>query len=610
MKIVKKEDWWEESKKFSKTKNEEFLDIDDTLAELEKSSNVIRLEMNTIELPLFSKNPKRIKNEIKVYHFKTDKSSFLEIEAPAGFAIPGEFEEKVFIALTRIMKKNNYSRKFIVSVNEILENLGLKNPIYYKKIKDSLVLLSKTNYTFFNSLYSNIDSGVLNKEVVASIMNVTIITRKDESYKNIEAFEDGRVREVYEIVLSDYFYNNIITKGYMAFDAEKLLSIENSIARSIFTMVEKWRGYNLYLKRPVFFIARRVPLKWNKNQIKRTVDTIEKALIELKTSNLINNYRIIKEKKWELAEVEITFLEDHNKTKRETFFTEKNEFYNFEMVVTDTEERIKESSKGDLNEILELFPKRVLEMKTFESFIKNSVEKYGFDYVIWTAEYTIIKKPTSYKSYLLKALENNWADEYIAKKKVKKEKNIDMENAIIIETENKQEKNFSWNEFEKLSIISQEELEKIAYNKYLCETNSIDNKITKGIFEKTKKGLIIKLYDEFLEIKKKDIFPSEHFNNDVENLSIEQNINNDFLTETHELEYRKLEMKKYPSLAKFTNELYLLVKQKNKEISLGDVASSLKIMEEYEDDYYYAKFDEETNLGGYSEKFVEKKGDS
>ncbi len=610
MKIVKKEDWWEESKKFSKTKNEEFLDIDDTLAEIEKSSNVIRLEMNTIELPLFSKNPKRIKNEIKVYHFKTDKSSFLEIEAPAGFAIPGEFEEKVFIALTRIMKKNNYSRKFIVSVNEILENLGLKNPIYYKKIKDSLVLLSKTNYTFFNSLYSNIDSGVLNKEVVASIMNVTIITRKDESYKNIEAFEDGRVREVYEIVLSDYFYNNIITKGYMAFDAEKLLSIENSIARSIFTMVEKWRGYNLYLKRPVFFIARRVPLKWNKNQIKRTVDTIEKALIELKTSNLINNYRIIKEKKWELAEVEITFLEDHNKTKRETFFTEKNEFINFEMVVTDTEERIKESSKGDLNEILELFPKRVLEMKTFESFIKNSVEKYGFDYVIWTAEYTIIKKPTSYKSYLLKALENNWADEYIAKKKVKKEKNIDMENAIIIETENKQEKNFSWNEFEKLSIISQEELEKIAYNKYLCETNSIDNKITKGIFEKTKKGLIIKLYDEFLEIKKKDIFPSEHFNNDVENLSIEQNINNDFLTETHELEYRKLEMKKYPSLAKFTNELYLLVKQKNKEISLGDVASSLKIMEEYEDDYYYAKFDEETNLGGYSEKFVEKKGDS
>jgi hypothetical protein len=32
----------------------------------------------------------------------------------------------------------------------------------------------------------------------------------------------------------------------------------------------------------------------------------------------------------------------------------------------------------------------------------------------------------------------------------------------------------------------QNKLEEIAYNKYLAETNSIDNKITKGIFEKTK----------------------------------------------------------------------------------------------------------------------------
>lgn len=563
MKIVKKEDWWEESKKFSKTKNEEFLDIDDTLAELEKSSNVIRLEMNTIELPLFSKNPKRIKNEIKVYHFKTDKSSFLEIEAPAGFAIPGEFEEKVFIALTRIMKKNNYSRKFIVSVNEILENLGLKNPIYYKKIKDSLVLLSKTNYTFFNSLYSNIDSGVLNKEVVASIMNVTIITRKDESYKNIEAFEDGRVREVYEIVLSDYFYNNIITKGYMAFDAEKLLSIENSIARSIFTMVEKWRGYKLYLKRPVFFIARRVPLKWNKNQIKRTVDTIEKALIELKSSNLINNYRIIKEKKWELAEVEITFTENHNDIKRKTFFTEKNEFDNFEMVVTDTEERIKESSKGNLNEILELFPKRVLEMKTFESFIKNSIEKYGFDYVIWTAEYTIIKKPTSYKSYMLKALENNWADEYIAKKKQSKNniKTVEIKSEIQeAEIVNK----YSYEEFENYDVGIKDKIEGIVYENFLKETGSNDTRVMSDIFKKSKKALITKYINE----------------NEV----IEKNNENEISGE-------------YKSKSKFLVEVLKIAKDRNVEFDIKNVAPVFNELYEYDDDYLIINYDENTKIG-------------
>ncbi len=569
MNMVKKEEWWEESKKFSKTKNEEFLDIDDTLAKLERSSNVIRLEMNTIELPLFSKNPKRDKDEIKVYHFKTDKSSYLEIEAPAGFAIPGEFEEKVFIALTRIMKKNNYNRKFVVSVNEILENLGVKNPVYYKKIKDSLVLLSKTSYTFFNSLYSNRDSGVLNKEVVASIMSVTIITRKDDMSKNIEAFEDGRVREVYEIVLSDYFYNNIITKGYMAFDAAQLLSIENSISRSIFTMVEKWRGYNLYLKRPIFFIARRIPLKWDKRQIKRTVDTIEKALIELKGKNLINSYRIIKEKKWELAEIEITFLENHNKTKRDTFFTEKNEFDNFEMIVTDTEERVKESSKGDLDDILNLFPKRVLEMKTFESFIKNAVVKYGYDYVVGTAEYTIRKKPNSYKSYMAKALEGNWADEYISKKNESKNISKPKELSNVIEEAKIVEK-YSYEDFEKLSDEEKQSIVLEVYKNFLEEADAKDNKTMRGIFEKSKKGLIIKYINEN-EINKlsEEVLPTE-----------EKEIVFENITDT-----------------KFLLEVSTIMRELNINFDLLDVATIFKIYGKFEDETVRIVYNNETKIG-------------
>jgi hypothetical protein len=118
------------------------------------------------------------------------------------------------------------------------------------------------------------------------------------------------------------------------------------------------------------------------------------------------------------------------------------------MVVTDTEERIKEASKGDLNEIFQLFPKRVLEMKTFESFIKNSVQKYGFDYVIGTAEYTIIKKPTSYKSYMVKALENNWADEHIAKKNENKSKKVPTENKEEIQDAEIINK-YSYEDFEK-----------------------------------------------------------------------------------------------------------------------------------------------------------------
>ena len=68
------------------------------------------------------------------------------------------------------------------------------------------------------------------------------------------------------------------------------------------------------------------------------------------------------------------------------------------------------------------------------------------------------------------------------------------------------------------------------------------------------------------------------------------------------LEYKNVELKEYSGIAKFTMELYLLVKKKTSEISLEDIASSLSFFKEYEDDYYYALYNSETNLGGYNEK--------
>ena len=46
-------------KKIIKTKVEEYLDIDETLVELEKDKDIIRFEINIVELPLFSKDTKR-----------------------------------------------------------------------------------------------------------------------------------------------------------------------------------------------------------------------------------------------------------------------------------------------------------------------------------------------------------------------------------------------------------------------------------------------------------------------------------------------------------------------------------------------------------------------
>lgn len=565
---IVKENWWEESRSFKKTKVEEYLNIDETLVELEKTSSVIRLEMNSIELPLFSKDPKRVKNEIKVYHFKTDKSSYLEIEAPAGSSIPGEFEERVFIALTKIMKKNGYKKNFIVTLNEIIENLNVNNSFYISKIKKALILLSKTNYTFKNSLYSNEVKGILDKEIISTIMSITIITRKDSEADKVEQFDDKRIKEVYLISFTEHFYNNIIAKGYLAFDSEKLLAIENSIARSVWTMIEKWRGYELYLKRPVFFIARRIPLKWDKKNIGRTVKIIEKALIELKDQKLIKHFNIIKEKKWELAEVEVLFEESHNNIKRETFFSEKNNFKNLDMIITSTEEKSKEITinlKNDINDILKLFPERVLQMKTFEGFIKTSIDKYGFDYVKGTSEYTIMKNPKSYKSYLSKALDENWADEYITSKKNK-------ENKKIVEVEKKEEieeakiiQKYSYEDFDKFSNEAKESIESKVYAKFLEESNSNDNKTMRIIFEKSKKGLIVTYMNE----------------NESENEENDKNI----FTDT------------FVSITTFAAYASKFLKDRNIKFDLINVMEIFKIFKEYEDENFKILYEEETNTG-------------
>ena len=80
---------------------EEFLDVLD----YEETNSLIRMEMNVIEFPIFSKNPKVKKNQILKYYFSKDKQSYLEITPPNNEAIPGEFDERVFIALLNVMKK-------------------------------------------------------------------------------------------------------------------------------------------------------------------------------------------------------------------------------------------------------------------------------------------------------------------------------------------------------------------------------------------------------------------------------------------------------------------------------------------------------------------------
>ena len=554
-------------KKIIKTKVEEYLDIDETLVELEKDKDIIRFEINIVELPLFSKDTKRKKNEQKTYYFKHDKSAYVEIEPPDGYSIPGEFEERVFIALTKIMRNKNYNKKFIVTANEILESLGVKNKIYYTKLKTALYSLSQTNYRFNNSLYSSSISGIIKDLILTHIMDVRIITRENEEYSEAEQFSDKRIKEIYQITFTDDFYNNIITKGYLAFDSELLLKIESSIARSLYTLIEKWRNYDLYLKRPAFFFARRVPLSWDKRQLKRTISIIEKAFMELKELKLIKEFNIIKNKKWDLAEIEIIFDEIHNKIKKETFYAERLEFKDVDLFITSTEgkTRIMDLNSQNVAEIISILPQRVQAMKTIDRFIEDSIKQYGFDYVLGTCEYVIIKKPTSFKAYLDKALKENFADEYIANKKSKEVKKVSVIEKEVIE-EVKIIQKYSYESFEKLAGSEKENIEQKVYEFFLKESNSKDNKTMRAIFEKSKKSLIVKYMNE----------------NEVE-------VN-------HKIDDTEI-VAEYISVSKFIVEVYKLSKEKNISFDFENIMPIFSFMKVYEDEFMKIEYNENTRIG-------------
>ena len=103
---------------------EEYLNVDNSLIEMEKNKDLIRMEMNIVEYPIFSKNKRLKKNQIMKYHFKTDGTSYIEVTPLVNRTIPGEFEERVFIALTKIMRDNGYGRIFYTTPTEIIRNIG------------------------------------------------------------------------------------------------------------------------------------------------------------------------------------------------------------------------------------------------------------------------------------------------------------------------------------------------------------------------------------------------------------------------------------------------------------------------------------------------------
>lgn len=547
---------------------EEFVDISDSLIELEQDRDLIRLEMNIVEYPIFSKNKNIKQNQVRKYYFNSEKTSYLEVLPSFNSSIPGDFEERIFISLTKIMRDRGYKQTFYTNISEILDNLNVprstKNGLY-KKTKESIDKMANSTYRFKNLFYSNEMSKVIDDLINTNMFTYRVITFRDAENTEEDFFADKRIKEVYKITFTDEFYKNIVAKGYLAFDAEELLNIKDSITRSIFTMITKWRHNSLELKRPAYFIARRIPIAWK--NVSRAIKIIENSCIYLKKNNFILDYKIEKKGKIDTTEFIFYFAEHHNKIKQRNFYDEKS---TFDRYITH-EEHDEITQSGDLltalnsekyEKIMEIVPDSFKRLTTFPKELKKALAQYDYYYVKYTLEYTINNSKTSSLKYFKDALKYRWAEEYISKRQVKKsEKKV--EKPVIEEVKIVKENLPLWEEFTALDERIQNLIEEKAYEKFLIEANSADNKIMKSIFEKSKKSLILK---EFRERQTITLDSGD-------------------------------DKKTYQSLSSFILECLNFFKVNEIKIDNENFMTMFSFMKEYEDEFVQMKYDEISKKG-------------
>ena len=494
---------------------EKFLDVSEI--ENEKSHSLVRIDINMIEYPLFTKSTSKKKNQIIRYFFNRSKEAYIQVNPTSGDYIPGELEERVFIALLKIMRDKRYHNTFYTTISEILTSMGIAQESFkgfYGRISKALVRLSQTSYTFKNSLYSNKIKGIIEEQINTNIMNIHMISLKQAQESEKELFTDRRIKEVIKVSISEHFYDNIIRKGYLVYDSQLLLSMDNPITRALYMLINKLRFNRMYIKVLSINLIKRIPLSENIQKIGRTIKVIEKSCQELKKMNLIADYSVIKNSKWIESEFEFYFNESHNELKQSYFYDDKNHFDNllithtdsgvdlpndgnkhFEAVKAETIDRIPTNEK--LQEILNILPSKAKELKTLPKVIKDGIRQYGFEHLKLVSEYIKVQKVSNIRSYMIQALSKGWAEDFILQKKKNTTDKSKIENLKLM---NFTEETVVPNEDSKINLeieellnkIGLEEKEKIEKDAYIdyIKMCGVEGKIQKMAFTAAKDKII------------------------------------------------------------------------------------------------------------------------
>lgn len=474
--------------------------------EIVKNKSLIRMDMNIVQFPIFSKNAKRKKNEVTTYYFNKNRDTFIIVKPPQGELIPGEGEEKIFIALMKIMKDKGMQQEFYVTAGEIKEAAKMTSNSYITDIKKALFRLSDTIYYFKNTLYSNELTTIIKEKINTPILTFSSLSLTDTKNNDLKKrVNDKRVKEVFCIKISDHFYKNIVKRGYLVYDSEILLGIHSGVARTLYMLLEKIRFENLYVKESIFALIKKIPLKYEKKSLPTTIKTLEKSFNELKQKDLIKDFKFIKETTWLEADVEVFFSEDHNSLKQERFEEDNNELKNIynTLAISYTEKNIETEApvsivtKEMVEEIFNILPKKAQALKSIPKTVFDSIQKYGYGKVKAAAIYLKNQKNlTSPRAYFLKTLENNWAADIVVEELKIKESAPKEEKGYFSFAPEESIKSYEKVEayFNSLSNEEKKDIESKAYVEYIKKCGQ-ESKIQKLAFERGKNKIICEYID-------------------------------------------------------------------------------------------------------------------
>lgn len=480
-----------------------------------KNKSLVRMDINIIQFPIFSKNTKKRKNEITTYYFNKNRDTFITVTPSAGEYIPGETEEVIFIALMSIMRRNGMKQEFYTTSSEIKTEAKISSKNYGSIIKNSLMRLSSTNYNFKNTMYSSENKGVISEEISTPILTFKAKSLLEKNHEHLRTeFNDKRIKEAYWIKISDHFYDNMVNKGYFVYDSDLLLDLKSSIARTIYMLIEKLRFNQNYLKIDTVFLIKRIPLKFEKRNLSQTIKTLEGAFKELLAKNLIEKFNFLKDSTWLKSEIEIYFPEFSIIDKQKRFFEDLNYFKKISsnMLISDMEHEVIKNEIGNENitseiveEIFNMMPKEAKKLTTMPKTIYESLLKFGLDKVKKTVLY--MTKQNSLKSpraYFLKALENDWAEDIIEivenKKLDFKEKNFNDK----VEEAKKENQNILFSKFEKLPLEIQNGIEGYVYREYI-ELCGMETKVQQLAFLGSRKKLICDYLEKYPQLIEKEV---------------------------------------------------------------------------------------------------------